>query len=108
MYYIYLLRCQDNSIYTGITTDIQRRMQEHFSKGEKCAKYTFRHTAQKLEKVWQTQTRADASKLEYHIKTLKKEEKENLVADHKNLEEVLKDKIEPDLYEVVERKGEDK
>ena len=32
MYYIYMLRCKDESIYTGITTDLQRRMQEHFSK----------------------------------------------------------------------------
>lgn len=33
MYYVYMLRCKDNSIYTGITTDINRRMEEHFSKG---------------------------------------------------------------------------
>ena len=29
MYYIYMLRCMDNSIYTGITTNINRRMEEH-------------------------------------------------------------------------------
>ena len=51
MYYIYMLRCEDNSIYTGITTDIKRRMEEHFSKDDKCAKYTFRHTAKRLERV---------------------------------------------------------
>ena len=34
MYYTYMLRCKDNSIYTGITTDIERRMREHFSKDE--------------------------------------------------------------------------
>ena len=32
MYYTYILRCQDNSLYTGITTDLKRRMQEHFSR----------------------------------------------------------------------------
>lgn len=32
MYYIYMLRCKDNSIYTGITTDIARRMKEHLTK----------------------------------------------------------------------------
>ncbi len=32
MYYTYMLRCQDNSIYTGITTDLERRMKEHFSR----------------------------------------------------------------------------
>ena len=32
MYYTYMLRCENNSIYTGITTDVKRRMEEHFSK----------------------------------------------------------------------------
>ncbi len=39
MYYTYMIRCKDNSIYTGITTN-RKRMQEHFTKDEKCAKYT--------------------------------------------------------------------
>ena len=30
MYYIYMLRCEDNSIYTGITKELKRRMKEHF------------------------------------------------------------------------------
>ena len=64
----------DNSIYTGITTDIERRMQEHFSKDKKCAKYTSRHTAKKLECVWRTENRVLASKLEYHIKTAPSDE----------------------------------
>ena len=32
MYYIYMLRCEDNSIYTGITTNVEHRMDEHFNK----------------------------------------------------------------------------
>ena len=55
MYYIYMLRCKDNSIYTGITVDIDRRMKEHFERDKKCAKYTLRHQAQKLEAVWETE-----------------------------------------------------
>ena len=31
MYYTYVIRCEDNSLYTGITTDLERRMKEHFS-----------------------------------------------------------------------------
>lgn len=34
MYYTYMLRCTDDSIYTGITTDLERRMDEHFTQGE--------------------------------------------------------------------------
>ena len=79
MYYIYMLRCRDNSIYTGITTNIDRRMEEHFSKNEKCAKYTYTHIAKKLEAVWETKNKSLASKLEYHIKKLPKEKKELLI-----------------------------
>lgn len=79
MYYIYMLRCKDNSIYTGITTDVERRMKEHFEQNEKCAKYTRRHEAKKLEAVWQTENRALASKLEYAIKQLTKLKKEEII-----------------------------
>ena len=91
MYYIYMLRCEDKSIYTGITTDIERRMKEHFTKDEKCAKYTLTHTAKKLEALWKTENRVLASKLEYWIKNLK-------------IEEVLNDKIECDKYIIVKNK----
>ena len=68
MYYTYMLRCTDDSIYTGITTDLKRRMDEHFTQGEKCAKYTKRHKAKKLEAAWSSEDRKLASKLEYYIK----------------------------------------
>lgn len=99
MYYVYMLRCVDNSIYTGITTDITRRMKEHFSKDKVCAKYTKNHTAKSLEKVWQTKTRILASKLEYHIKRLSKVQKEELIKTE-NLEKFLSSKIDVEEYEV--------
>ena len=97
MYYIYMLRCEDNSIYTGITKDIKKRMEEHFSKDKNCAKYTLRHSAKKLEAVWQTENRALASKLEFRIKHLSKTEKEMLIKVN-NLQELLGDKIEVEDY----------
>ena len=106
MYYIYMLRCQDNSIYTGITKNLENRMKEHFTKNN-CAKYTYTHSAKKLECAWQTETRALASKLEYHIKRLKKQEKEELIIKN-NMEELLSDKIEVDKYKKLQRKEEDK
>lgn len=83
MYYTYMLRCEDNSVYTGIATNLERRMKEHFEKTKQCAKYTLRHTAKKLECAWQTENRALASKLEYAIKQLTKQEKEELIKEHK-------------------------
>ena len=97
IYYTYMLRCQDNSIYTGITTDLNRRMQEHFGKTDKCAKYTFNHTPQKLECAWESKSRVLASKLEYHIKKLSKAQKEELIANN-NLKKFLSEKITVDSY----------
>lgn len=98
MYYVYILRCTNNSLYTGITTDVERRMREHFSKDKKCAKYTMTHTPKSLEGVWETENRALASKLEYHIKkSLDKAQKEKLIKNHR-LEEVLSDKVESNKY----------
>lgn len=97
MYYIYMLRCENDSIYTGITTNLERRMEEHFGKTAKCAKYTMRHTAKKLEAAWETQNRIFASKLEYAIKTLKKAEKEELIKTDKILK-LLEENIEIKNY----------
>lgn len=103
MYFIYMLRCEDNSIYTGITTDIEHRMKEHFSKIN-CAKYTYSHTAKNLEAVWQTENRVLASKLEYRIKKLTKAKKEELIAKN-NLEELLHEKLDTSAYIRIELKN---
>ncbi len=97
MYYIYMLRCENDSIYTGITTDVKRRMEEHFSKDKKCAKYTMTHTPKKLEGVWSTENKSLASRLEYYIKSLTKAQKENLIKNHK-LEDVLSEKLDISKY----------
>lgn len=101
MYYIYMLRCKDKSLYTGITNDLERRMNEHFGKSEKCAKYTLSHTPVKLERVWETSTKSLASKLEYHIKRLSKIKKESLAKCTSQIQDVLSDKIDETLYNTV-------
>ena len=103
MYYVYMLRCEDNSIYTGITTNVERRMEEHFKRNDKCAKYTLRHFAKKLESVWETENRAFASKLEYRIKELNKQQKEEIIKENKKLEEYLGTKIEVNLYKKLNK-----
>lgn len=98
MYYTYILRCKDNSLYTGITTDIERRLKEHKEKGEKAAKYTLRHEAIKMEIAWKSENRVLASKLEFHLKKLNKNQKEELIKNPKLLNELLGDKIHSELY----------
>ncbi len=100
MYYTYMLRCADHSIYTGITTDIKRRLSEHIAKGNKCAKYTWSHSAIKIEAAWESHTRSSASKLEYYIKTLTKAQKEELIKN-KKLEVFLSNKIEISQYKII-------
>lgn len=99
MYYVYMLRCEDNSIYTGIAKDLERRMDEHFLQDEKCAKYTKSHKAKKLEIAWKTENKSLASKLEYAIKKLNKTKKEELIKKPIILNELLKESIEPSFYE---------
>ena len=101
MYYVYMLRCEDNSIYTGITTNVERRFEEHILKNKKCAKYTRNHDAKKIESVWQSENRILASKLEFHIKSLSKKQKEELISNN-NLEEVLSEKVDCNKYARIE------
>ena len=67
MYFVYMVRCADNTLYTGIATELQRRIQEHNS-SDKGAKYT--RTRRPVELVYSEEypDRSSASKREYEIK----------------------------------------
>ncbi len=101
MYYTYMIRCKDNTIYTGMTNDLTRRIEEHMKKDKKCAKYTETHTAIKLERAWISEDRIYASKLEYWIKKLSKKEKEDLIKSPRKLNSLLKEKVETNKYKLV-------
>lgn len=88
-YYVYILRCADNSLYTGISTDVKRRFSEHCRGNVRGAKYTKSHKPIKVEAVWETDGKSDASKLEYRIKQLKKEDKERLIEDSSGIENIF-------------------
>lgn len=83
MYYTYMLRCSDNSIYTGMTNNLNRRIDEHLSKSKDGAKYTKSHDVIKLEIAWKCKDKSLACKLEYQIKQLTKQQKENLINGEK-------------------------
>ena len=88
MYFVYILRCEDNSLYTGITNNLEKRMKEHFTRNKQCAKYTHSHKAQKVEFVWKTDNKMLASKLEFHIKKdLTKLKKEKLITGEKQIKD---------------------
>jgi predicted GIY-YIG superfamily endonuclease/nucleoid DNA-binding protein len=79
-WFVYLLRCSDNSLYCGTTTDLDRRLEAH--NGGTGARYTRSRLPVRL--VWHLQVtgKSEAFKEEFRIKRLDKAQKELLVASH--------------------------
>lgn len=75
-WFLYILRCGDGSLYTGITTDVEARLDMHRS--GKGAKYTRGRGPLELIYTEPCGTRSDASKREWAIKNLTREEKMQL------------------------------
>lgn len=78
MYYLYILECADKTLYTGITTDLKRRIAEH-NDTRLGAKYTSSRQPVKLAYSKKFKNRSAASKEEARIKKLKKPQKSELI-----------------------------
>lgn len=76
-HYVYVVECSDGSLYTGYTTDVDRRVEEHNS--GKGAKYTRGRTPVEVVHVEEFGERGDAMSREHEIKSLSRGEKESLV-----------------------------
>lgn len=72
-WFLYLIECEDGSIYTGITVDVEKRYAAHTT--GKGAKYTRSHPPKRLLKVFEFSNRSDASKAEYATKQLSANQK---------------------------------
>ena len=72
-YFVYLLMCDDHTIYTGITTDVARRFEEH--KAGKGGHYTRSHKVIKILHTEEYPSRSSALKREAEIKKWKKKQK---------------------------------
>jgi len=84
MWYLYMVRCSDSSLYVGITTDVVRRFQEHASQGKKCAKYLRGKDPLQLVFTVEAGTRSEASRREAMLKRLSKAHKELWVKGQKS------------------------
>jgi putative endonuclease len=81
VWYTYILQCVDGSLYTGITTDLERRLSEH-NTSNKGAKYT-KTRRPVILKYWETfDSRSTASQREYEIKRLTRKSKLKLIHKH--------------------------
>jgi putative endonuclease len=78
-HHVYVLECADGSLYTGYTTDVERRVAEHDA-GEG-AKYTRGRTPVELVHTESFDSRSAATRREHEIKALSRAAKERLVAD---------------------------
>jgi putative endonuclease len=79
-WFVYMVRCADDSLYTGIATDVCRRVDEHNSTGNLGAKYTRARQPVNLVYSETVESRSEASKREYKIKKLTRSAKEKLIS----------------------------
>lgn len=79
-WYLYILRCKDGTLYTGITTDVEKRFEAHQS--GKGAKYTRGRGPLVLVYREECGTHSDALKRELAVKALTREQKQALIASN--------------------------
>ena len=86
---LYLIRQNNGDLYTGITTDVERRFAEHQGGGKKGARYLRGKGPLQLVYSRQIGNRSEAQQAEATVKKLPKRAKEQLVAGSLALEEIL-------------------
>ena len=77
MYILYILRCKNNALYTGITNNLEARLKKHAS--GKGSKYVWANMPFKLVYTEEHSDKSSALKREIEVKSLTKEEKEKLI-----------------------------
>ena len=96
IWFLYIIRGADKSLYTGITTDVFRRFCEHSGNGSgdtsKGAKALRGKRPLKLEYFCQIGNRSEALKIEYQVKQLSKIKKEQLITGELGLDVLLRTK----------------
>lgn len=78
-WYVYMVKCSDGSLYTGVTSDVARRLTEHVRRGARSARYTRSHPVVGLAMLWRAKSRGEALSLEWHIHHSSRTTKEELV-----------------------------
>ncbi len=82
-WHIYIIKTIDNLLYTGITTNIKRRVYEHFNVPKLGAKFLKAHKPKELVFKKRIGDRSLASKVEYRVKQLSKAQKETIIISKK-------------------------
>ncbi len=90
IWFLYLIQCNDGSLYTGITTDVKRRLEEHQGNSSKGSKYLRGKTPLQLVFKKKIGNKSLALKIEHKIKKLSKPEKELLIEKKLTIQEIKK------------------
>lgn len=85
-WFVYLLECEDRSLYAGVTTGVERRLAEHRSRGNRAARYTKARGVVGLAYVACVGSRSLALQLEYRLKRLPAAAKRHIAASQPSLE----------------------
>lgn len=89
-YHVYIVKCIDGTFYTGITNDLERRLQQHNGERRGGARYTRNRGPVELVYIQKFKTRGEAAEREYEIKhTLNREQKVELIKSTSK-EDILK------------------
>ncbi|MBF0219076.1 MAG: GIY-YIG nuclease family protein [Gammaproteobacteria bacterium] len=83
-WYVYMVRCSDATLYTGITTDMPRRLQQHNGEVGGGARYTQGRRPVVVVYLQRCESRAVACRREWQIKQLGRDAKERLIAEKNN------------------------
>ncbi|WP_019138256.1 MULTISPECIES: GIY-YIG nuclease family protein [Peptoniphilus] len=88
--FVYILKCADNSLYTGYTVNLEKRLKTHNS--GKASKYTSARLPVKMVFSEECKDKSDALKKEYFIKSLNRDDKIKIIENKKSLQDLY------DLY----------
>jgi putative endonuclease len=88
-YWVYILLCENNTYYTGITNNLEKRYKSHIDGASKC-KYTRSFKPLKIAQAWEIpEGKAIAMKVERYIKKLTRCEKEKIIAEPLSLHSIF-------------------
>ncbi|MDH5484812.1 MAG: GIY-YIG nuclease family protein [Gammaproteobacteria bacterium] len=80
-WYVYIVRCNDDTLYTGVAKDVERRLNEHNQCNTRGAKYTRARRPVVIAYYEAAESRSAAGKREYAIRRLSREQKEALILE---------------------------
>jgi len=89
-WYVYIVRCSDDTLYAGVTKDIKRRVIEHNTNDRLGARYTQSRRPVTLVYEEGSESRSAASRRELQIKRLTKKNKESLIVEYTRLSNCTK------------------